>query len=111
MQLLEKYNAALDARAAEYREAAVRAEAQGDERLHSLNLMRCSMLGDMLKALGRVEHEGRRGTLRRQAEAASERAAVAEGRGDFDAADRERIKAETILWAREQLERLEAEHE
>ena len=109
--MLEHYEAALDAKAEEYRRAAAEAQGQGDEREHSLNLMRASMLGDMLKALGRAEHGGRRGILKKLADEALARAEAAAARDDSDTADRERIKAETILWARAQLEAAEARHE
>ena len=110
MNTLEAYYAALDARAEAFRAEAAQAEARGDERAHSLALMRASMLGDMLKVLGRVEHDGRRGMLQAQIDRCEQQARQQAGRGDYDAADRERIKAETIRWARETLEKLEAEH-
>ena len=105
------YEAALDAKAEEYRRAAELAGEQGDERGHSLNLMCASMLGDMLRALGRAEHSGRKGLLQKIAGEASARSEAALARGDYDTADRERIKAETILWARDRLYEAEAEDE
>ena len=111
MNVLVNYEAALDKKSVEYRRAAVQAEERGDERERSLNLMRASMLGDMLKALGRAEHNGRRGILQKLARESETRAESANARGDYDAADRERIKAETILWALECLETSEEHHE
>ncbi len=112
--MLEKYEAALDEKAAEHRRAAAEARSRADEREASLHLMCASMLGEMLKVLGRVEHEGRRGNLQKLADAAAARAEAARARGDYDMYDQERIKAATILWAKEQLEQLEkteARHE
>ena len=109
MNVLEKYNAALDARAEEFRVEAEHAKQRGDERDHSMALMQQSMLGDMLKALGRAEHESRRGILQKQIDAAEQSALTHRQCGDFDAADRDAIKARTIRWAKELLERLEAE--
>ena len=111
MNMIERYDAALDARAAEFRAEAARAEAAADERGHSLALMQASMLGDMLKQLGRAEHAGRRGVLQKLADAAAARSQAALDRGDHDAADQEQIKARTILWAKQALEALEAGHE
>ena len=108
MTVLEKYNLALDRRAKEERERAAQAKACGDERGHSIHLMQCSMLGDMLKALGRVEHEGLRpGVLQAQIDALLCESERRQAQGDFDAADRARVKAETIDWARRTLKEME----
>ncbi len=108
MTILERYNAALDERAAAMRaEAAKQAD---DERRHSLFLMQASMLGDMLKQLGRAEHTRiRAGILQAEIDLMTGRAAGLESRGDFDAADQTRVKADTIRWALDTLRRLEAE--
>ena len=111
MDIIKEYNAALDAHAAEFHQAAEQARARGDERGHSLALMQESMLGDMLKQLGRVEHVGRRGLLQKQIDRCEAQAAKLRQRDDFDGEDQERIKAQTIRWALETLTRLEAEHE
>ncbi len=62
---LEKYEKILDGWAAEENRKAEAAKSAGDERLKSICLMKASMLGDMLKVLGRVELSGRTGTLER----------------------------------------------
>ena len=111
MDIIERYDAALDAKAAEFHEQADQARLRGDERAHSIALMRESMLGDMLKQLGRAEHTARRGVLQRLIDAAGQRAAMLRDRDDFDGADREALKAETIRWALDTLRRLEAENE
>ena len=103
MDVLERYYAALDARAAEFREEAAQAKARGDERGHSVALMQESMLEDMLKVLGRVERTERPGVLRAQIDRLEQRAGAAEGKEDFDAADRLSRQAQTIRWALETL--------
>ena len=111
MTVLEKYNEALEQRAQKERSLAEQAKSRGDEREHSMRLMQASMLGDMLKQLGRAEHAGRRGVLQKLADAAAARSQAALDRGDHDAADQEQIKARTILWAKQALVALEAGHE
>lgn len=110
MDILELYNAALDRRAAEERD---RAEACAqDEREHSIHLMQASMLGDMLKALGRVQHEGQRpNALRAQIDSLKAQAEKQQALGDYDAADRDLIKARTVEWALDTLTELEKNHE
>ena len=108
MNLIEKYNATLDERAEQFRLEAELAQSNGDERSRSMALMQQSMLGDMLKALGRVEHAGRRGTLQRVIDGAEAAERAQKARGDYDAANREAVKARTVRWAKETLERLEA---
>ncbi|MBO4298109.1 MAG: hypothetical protein J5602_08410 [Clostridia bacterium] len=110
MTILERYNAALDERAAAMRAEAAAARQSGDERRHSLFLMQASMLGDMLKQLGKVEHNRiRAGILQSEIDFMTRQAASFEARGDFDAADQARVKADTIRWAQDALRRLEAE--
>lgn len=112
MNILEQYNLALDRRAAEEREKAVRAKARGDEREHSIHLMCSSMLGDMLKVMGRVQHEGARpDILDKQIVSLEQEAERQQARGDYDSADRARIKAQTIAWAQNTLRELENAHE
>lgn len=110
MNILEQYNAALDRRAAEER---ARAEAcASNERERSIHLMQASMLGDMLKALGRVQHEGLRpGVLRAQIDSLVVQAEKERRLEDFDAADRTLVKARTIEWALDRLTELENGHE
>lgn len=108
MDILEKYYSALDHRAAEEHNKAMKANARGDEREHSIHLMCSSMLGDMLKVLGRVEHTRQRpGILQTQIDTLLREADKQKSIGDFDAADRTRIKAETIAWAMSVLKELE----
>ena len=109
MEILDRYNAALDARAAEYRQAAAQAKARGDEREQSIALMQESMLGDMLKVLGRTELTARPGILQAQIERLEQRAKAAHSREDYDAADRLQRQAQTIRWAKDLLAGLEAE--
>ena len=93
---LEKYEKTLDAWANEERAKAAEAKQTGDERQHSICLMKASMLGDMLKVLGKVELSGRKGTLERiaaQQTAEAERFKIQE---DYDAAEKSEIKAETV---------------
>lgn len=111
MTTMEAYNFALDLRAEEERQKAAAAKAQGDERAHSMHLMCASMLGEMLKVLGRVQHEGERpDALGALAEAQNREEERQRARGDFDAADRARVKAQTIAWAQGVLAELEARH-
>lgn len=112
MSILERYYGELDKRGAEEKEKADRARMKGDEREHSIHLMQQSMLGDMLKVLGRVEHEGQRpGILAAQIENLKKEEARQLAQGDHDSADRARIKAETIDWAMQTLRELERSHE
>jgi len=92
----EKYEKTLDLWAEEERAKAAEAKSAGDERQHSICLMKASMLGDMLKVLGKVEMAGRKGTLERLAVQCGLEAEKLKGREDFDAAERSEIKAETI---------------
>ncbi|MBO7385061.1 MAG: hypothetical protein J6U63_01820 [Clostridia bacterium] len=111
MTLLETYNSILDAKAAEFKEKAKAARAQGDERTLSICLMQASMLGDMLKQLGRVDHERiRPGLLEKEADFLEQNSRRISLTGDLDAADREQIKAHTTRFALEALRRLEAEN-
>ena len=111
MCVLEKYQAALDARAAEEKALAAQARERGDEREHALRLMQASMCGDMLKALGRAQHENpQSGALQRMLDGAVREQARMREKDDADSADRARIKAETIQWAMNILKELEKEH-
>ncbi len=109
MDLFKRYDAALDARAAALREEAETAKAKADQRAQSIALMQASMLGDMLKTLGRVEHDRRPGILQTVIDQAVQNAASSRARDDFDNAEREEIKARTIRWALETLRGLEAD--
>ena len=111
MNVLERYNAALDAKAAEYLAKADTARLKDDERGCSVCLMQASMLGDMLKQLGRVDHEMMRpGLLQKQIDAFEESAKKKKDAGDLDNAEREQIKADTVRFALNELRRLEAEN-
>ena len=98
--MLEKYEKILDIWAAEEKKSADAAMAAGDERLKSICLMKASMLGDMLKVLGRVELSGKTGTLERIACQQQAEADKLKKQEDFDAAERSLIKAKTIRRAR-----------
>jgi len=112
MSILDRYYAALDQRAGEERAKAAQAKSRGDEREHSIHLMQSSMLGDMLRTLGRVQHEGARpGILDAQIRTLEAETERQREKGDFDAADRAQIKAQTIAWAQDVLRELEQQHE
>lgn len=89
----EKYEKTLDIWSAEEKR---NAEAACDERLRSICLMKASMLGDMLKVLGRVELSGKAGMLERIACQQQAEAEKLKKKEDFDAAERAEIKAATI---------------
>lgn len=100
----EKYEQTLALWAEQERAAALEAKNAGDERLHSICLMKASMMGDMLKVLGRVELSGKKGTLERIARQCDAEAERMRAKEDFDAAERSEIKAETIRRALELIE-------
>ena len=89
----EKYEKILDIWSAEEKR---NAEAAGDERLRSICLMKASMLGDMLKVLGKLELSGRKGNLEKLALQQMAEAGRLREKDDYDAAERSEIKAETI---------------
>ena len=93
---LDKYEKTLDAWADEERAKAAEAKKTGDERQHSIHLMKASMLGDMLKVLGKLELSGRKGNLEKIALQQMAEAGRLRGKDDYDAAERSEIKAETI---------------
>ena len=102
---LEKYEKTLDMWAQEERAKAEEARKAGDERQHSIGLMKASMLGDMLKVLGRVELTGvRRGVLEKIALQQTAEAEKLRAKEDFDAAERSEIKAATIRRALDLIE-------
>ena len=108
--IFERYDAALDARAAAERKKAEEARRRWDEREKSLCLMRASMLGDMLKQLGRWEHRKiRPGLLQAEIDLMLRQAGEYGKKQDFDAANQAEVKAETIRWALDTLRALEAE--
>ena len=110
MSFFEEYCKILADEAEKHRDAAAQAKACGDERTHSMELMQASMLGPMLEQFGRVEHEKLRpGIMQQQIDAARSEQQRHEALGDFDQADRFRIKAEMIVFALEALRKLEAE--
>ena len=109
MTVLDRYNEALAIRSEEEKRLAAEAKRVGDERLHSIHLMQASMLGDMLKVLGRVQHTGARPTILADNIAAlTAQSEKEKSAGDYDSAERSLIKARTIAWARETLASLEA---
>ena len=93
---LEKYEKTLDTWADEERAKAAEAKKAGDERLNSIHLMKASMLGDMLKVLGKLELSGRKGSLGKLALQQMAEAERLREKDDYDAAERSEIKAETI---------------
>ena len=94
---LEKYEMTLAAWSAEEKEKAMEAKQAGDERMHSIQMMKASMLGDMLKVLGKFEMtRGQKGLLQKEIDFMGREAERLKGVGDFDAAERAQIKAETI---------------
>ena len=96
----ETYCGILDEEASRMKTLAEQAKERGDERAHSICLMRASMLGDMLKALGRVEMEGRRPrALETLVESFSNEAEQKRKAGDYDDADRAEQKAITVQFA------------
>ena len=69
---------------------------EADERNCSILLMQASMYRDMLTVLGKRELQGHRGTLSRILKTLEERHSLYMEKEDFDAADREKIKMETV---------------
>ncbi len=97
---LDLYMKTLDTWAIDARAKAEEARAAGDERMRSIHLMRSSMMGDMLKAMGRAEIEGGRiGFMEKIAVQMDENALRQHEREDFDEEERSRIKAQTIRQA------------
>ncbi len=108
MTTLEQYYNKLDAEALRMKEVAAQAKEQGDERQHSIALMKASMLGDMLKVLGRVEHEGKRpNALETLIDSFSAEAENQHRHGDYDASDRAEQKAVTVQFALDTLREAE----
>ena len=97
MTFWEDYDRALDERAAQERERAYAARMQDDERMTSVHLMQASMLGDMLKALGRARENGKPDILDRQIASLHEEARRQKACEDFDEADRAAITADDNL--------------
>ena len=105
MIILETYYQMLDREAARQSKLAAEAKDRGDERTHSICRMKESMLGDMLKVLGRVEYEGKKPkALETLIDSFSEEAEAQRKRGDYDASDRAEQKAITIRFALDALE-------
>ena len=108
MTILELYYKTLDEEALRQKEAAEDAKRNGNERAHSICLMKASMLGDMLKVLGRVEHEGKRPkALETIIESFSEEADRLRKLGDYDGSDRAEQKAITVQFALDALREAE----
>ena len=111
MHILERYNAELDKLSEQERNLAAQAKERGDEREHSIHLMCASMLGEMLKVLGRNHHNRVRPNHIPDIIAHLEREEEQQKKsGDFDSADRTHIKVQTIRQALHILERLENEN-
>lgn len=77
-------------------EAEALSQKEADERNRSILLMQASMYRDMLTVLGKRELQGHRGTLSRILKTLEERHSLYMEKEDFDAADREKIKMETV---------------
>ncbi len=108
MNVLEQYYAALDIEAQKEKELAAKATENNDERAKSIHLMKASMLGDMLKVLGRVEHEGKRpNALETLIDSFSQEAENQRKIGDYDASDRAEQKAITVQFALDRLRETE----
>ncbi len=100
MNVLEHYYMSLDNEAKRHTAEALKAAESGDERTRSIHLMQASMLGDMLKVLGRVEYEGKKPkALENLINSFSEEAERLRKSGDYDASDRAEKKAITIQFA------------
>ena len=100
MTVLERYNAALAEEAKRETTLAAEAGKKGDVRAQSIHLMKASMLGDMLKVLGRVEHQCLRpNALETLITSFSEEAERQHRLGDYDASDRAEQKAITVQFA------------
>ena len=108
MTILERYNNALAEESKRETSLAAEAARKGDAREQSIHLMKASMLGDMLKALGRVEHEGKRpNALETLIDSFSAEAERQRKLGDFDASDRAEQKAITVQFALDTLREAE----
>ena len=108
MTVLEKYNNALAEESERETVLAKEAAQRGDARTQSIHLMKASMLGDMLKVLGRVEHEGKRpNALETLIGSFSEEAERQRRLGDYDASDRAEQKAITVQFALDALREAE----
>ena len=94
---LEKYEQILSAWSQEEKDRAMEAKKSGDERMHSIQMMKASMLGDMLKVLGKFEMtRGQKGLLEKEIVFLEKESERLKGIGDYDEAERAQIKAETV---------------
>ena len=108
MNILEQYNLALDEERMKHEAAAKEAASAGNDRMHSVHLMQASMLDQMLKVLGRVEHEGKRpNALENLIASFNEEAERQRKLGDYDASDRAERKAITVQFALDALREAE----
>ena len=105
MNTLDYYNSLLNEESKKQAALAAEAKGRGDERAHSICCMKASMLGDMLKALGRVVYEGKRpNALKTLVVSLMDEAEAERKRGDYDASDRTEQKAITVQFAIDALE-------
>ena len=112
LTVLEAYNSKLDAEALREKTLAEFAREAGDARTQSIHLMKASMLGDMLKALGRVQHNGMRpDALITLIESFSSEAEKQRRLGDYDESDRAEQKAITVQFALDALTEAERDGE
>ena len=108
MSILERYYAALSQESGRETELAAESAKKGDMRMQSIHLMKASMLGDMLKVLGRVEHEGKRpNALETLITSFTDESERQHKRGDYDASDRAEQKAITVQFALDALREAE----
>ena len=108
MNILEQYYLTLSKEAEKQKESAAAEAEKGDQRAQSICLMKASMLGDMLKVLGRVELEGKRpNALETLIDSFSKEADTLYRRGDYDGADRAEQKSITVQFALDALHEAE----
>lgn len=112
MSKLEKYYSFLDKEASKEHQLAEKAREQADERETSIHLMRESMLGDMLRALGKVRLENPENhALENLLERFGNEQERYSKKQDADLADRAKQKCEVIRLALDAVKALEAQDE
>lgn len=108
LTVLDKYNRTLTEESVREAQLAAEAAKQDAAREQSIHLMKASMLGDMLKVLGRVEQEGKRpNALETLIESFMAEAERLRRLGDYDGSDRAEQKAITVQFALDALKEAE----
>ena len=108
MTILDRYYQKLTEESGRETQLAAEAAKKGDAREQSIHLMKASMFGDMLKVLGRVEHEGKRpNALETLIESFMAEAERLRRLGDYDGSDRAEQKAITVQFALDALKEAE----